>query len=59
MKKVHNNCSRAELFEDFKESLKDLSANEIKDVMNYVLTLKAQHTLSPSANLHQTNQKQQ
>lgn len=52
-----NDLAREELFAKFKESIKDLTADELKEVTAYVLTLKAQHTLSPSSYHRKTSQK--
>ena len=58
MKKTNtNDLAREKLFAEFKESIKNLTADELKEVMTYVLTLKAQHTPKPSLNRQKTNRK--
>lgn len=52
-----NDLTREKLFAKFKETIKDLTADELKEVMTYVLTLKAQHTPKPSLNRQKTNRK--
>lgn len=58
MKKSNiNDLSREELYAKFKESVKDLTADELKKVTTFVLTLKTQHTPKPSSYHRKTNQK--
>lgn len=58
MKKANtNDFTKEKLLVKFKESIKDLTPDEINDVMNYVSALKAQHILLSSSNHRKTNRK--
>lgn len=58
MKKSNtNDLVKKELFAEFKESIKDLTADELKEVKTFVLTLKAQHIPKPSSYHQKTNRK--
>lgn len=58
MKKSNtNDLAKEKLFAEFKESIKDLTVDELKEVTTFVLTLKAQHTPKPSSYHRKTNRK--
>lgn len=58
MKKINtNNLAKEKLFAEFKESIKDLTADELEEVKTFVLTLKAQHIPKPSSYHRKTNRK--
>ncbi len=52
MDKKNNYNSSKKLRLEFARIIRDLSADEIKEVKSFVSTLKVQHTQSPSANPH-------
>ncbi len=57
MDKQNIRNSSNKLHMEFERIIKDLSADEIEKVMNFVSTLKAQHIQSPCADPHQEGQK--
>lgn len=54
-KNIHNSSNKLHM--EFGRIIQDLSADEIKKVMNFVSTLKAQHIQSPCVNPRQEGQK--